>query len=826
MNLRKILVLVLTVFVIGIAFYIFSLFVVTASHPDDNNKYSTELISTGAKIYRNYYDIPHIVSQSENDMFFALGYSHASNRLWQMDYNRRIAEGRLSEIFGSRTVNTDKFMRLLGLHDVSQKSYELLDKQTKNALKHYSDGINFYLSENGDALPIECNVFDYVIEEWQPVDCVILFKLYAFRHSKSFFMDIILGTFTEIIGVENTLDLIPSSFDPPEVLSNGFYESRHKIKRSEEPTISDSLLQDTSFIKNLPILSDVFNTIGTNVPLTGTNVLACRSTSKPYRTFLSNDFHSSLSLPCDWYQVHLTTAENNVVGLTIPGIPFVFCGRNDNISWGMANMMLDDCDYFIHELSSKSNRKYISPSGEKDFVLRKDTIIVKDSVNIEFYKYYAGHDVVISKDVFDCDVKTDINYPHSKEVLDFAGKYYLTFDWVGFVPSAELSNLYNLMISKNWTDFKKSLSKWGSPALNFVMADNKGNIGLIPKGFVPIRNSKCNPNIPNPAWDKDYSWQRIEKNFPFGNLYNPEKNYVAAANNVLTNGFKTFISSYFESSSRAERIDNFFRFVSDYSLKDIKQLQFDLLSPYANRFRGIVIPVLLNSYHKFGYREREAFRVFRDWDCIMSPLSSEAAFYSKFLDNLAKNIFSTYLIKVNYDLLIRYTNISYVRLLEILESEEKSFGRYNENEIDSTIVKSFYEAITELEKIFKSENIEDWKYGSINKVEYDHFLSNVNYYDNIVKVGPFEVGGDFSTINYFQPLDNQAVFSNGTISRFVLCMNDNQVYSSIAGGVSGQPLSQHYSDQIQLLLNGGYVSIPISKSPTEDFKINVTFLPE
>ena len=331
---------------------------------------------------------------------------------------------------------------------------------------------------------------------------------------------------------------------------------------------------------------------------------------------------------------------------------------------------------------------------------------------------------------------------------------------------------------------------------------------------------------PNPAWDNAYSWKRIEKNFSFGNLLNPKKEYVAAANNVLTHGFNTYLSSYFEPFSRAERIDEFFESVSDYGLKDIKQFQFDLLSPYAMQFRELVLPVLLDNYQKFEFSERQAFRIFRDWDCIMSPLSPAAALYSKFLQKTLNSLLSTYLNKENSELLMQNTNIAYIRLLEIISSDNMQFGRLDESSVRKIIVNSFFSAIKDLRKEFKTDNIEEWRYGDLNRIEFDHFLTNLNIYDNIVKAGPYEIGGDFSTINYFQVFECKEMISNGTNGRIVLSMADDMIYTSIAGGASGQPLSAHYSDQIQLLLNGGYVEIPMSKKPSDDFDLNVTFLPE
>jgi penicillin G amidase len=824
---RKILSIFLSVVIVLIAFYIFAINITNVSLPDDIASVKSDAISSEINIYNNYYGIPHIIAQSDEDMFFGLGYYHARDRLWQMDYMRRIAKGRLSEIYGSNSVSIDMFFKLLDLEEIAHKSYKLIDKPTKNALEKYAAGVNLYIQNNRKTLPVEFNIFDYEMQEWQAIDCMILFKLYAFKQSKSFFMDVIFGMIAEKIGVENALELIPKKTYPPYILSEDFLPENIEPKIKERPMMIDSLFKDSTIFNSLPILSQALEMIGSNTPLTGTNCWASRI--KNHRSgvsILANDFHSSPYLPCQWYQVHLTSKKSNVIGLTMPGIPFVFSGRNDNISWGLANMMLDDCDFFIHEIAAEDKESFVTPDGIKKFILQKDTIIVKDSIDVQFYKYIADGSIVIAENVFNSSIYSDIHFPSSSQMEEFTSKYYLTFNWVGFEPSSELNSLYKIMFADNWNSFKKGLANWGTPAVNFVYSDIRSNIGLLPKGYVPIRDKNCNPNIPNPGWELGYSWLKIEKNFAFGNIFNPKKNYVAAANNALTDKFVTHLSSYTDPSSRAFRLEDFFRNIKEYQDKEIKQLQQDMLSTYAIEFRNLTIPILLESYYQFRYEEREAFSTFRDWDCILSPLSPAASLYSVFLKQTIQNVFGIYLNEENLSLIQGNSNILYVKLFEILSADNPLPDFISHDELNKIINISFSNAIIELEQFFETKNIEKWEYGRINKIELDHFLSNLGLYDKLVKIGPFEVGGDFSTLNYCQNKSLYDKASSGRTASIIINMSDSLVYTTIAGGSSGQPISTNYSDQIQLWLNGGYVAIPIRREYSADFKLSVEILPE
>ena len=826
-DIKKILALLISLVIVLISLYIFLNFITEASLPEGDLKLSSDRITSNLKIYDNYYGIPHIIANNTDDMFFGLGYTHAKDRLWQMDYLRRIAKGRLSEIYGNSTMSIDLFFRLLGLEDISNKSYKLLEKQTIDALEKYSDGVNFFINQNKKALPIEFNIFDYDMEKWQAIDCLILFKLFSFKQSQSFFMDVVFGMIAENIGVENALALLPNGVHSPYILSDDFHPKKSLYEIKQKSTTSDSLFKDSLLIKPFFLISKSLDLLGANVPLNGTNCWASKVTHNKHNfSILANDFHSTLNLPNQWYQVHLSSSKTNVIGLSMPGIPFIFSGRNDFISWGMSNMMLDDCDFFIHEIAAEEKESFVTPNGPKKFDLKKDTIIVKDSVDIYFYKFIANNSIVISESVFNSNVHTGFNIPYSHLIEDFASKYYLTFKWVGFEPSSEFNSLYKILFSRNWTEFKSSLNKWGSPATNFVFSDTKANIGLLPKGFVPIRDKNCNPNIPNPGWEDGYSWIRIEKNFSYGNLYNPKKKFVAATNNPVSDKYVTHLSSYFEPASRSQRIDDFFLNIKDYQDKDAKQLQSDMLSHYALDFRELTIPILLENYHKFQFEEREAFRFFRDWDCIMSPLSPIASLYSAFLDQTIKNIFGVYLNEDNLSLIKNNSNILYVKLLELLSAPDIDYAQIDKNELNKRIHISFSNAIIELGSLFKTKNIEEWQYGKINTIELDHFLSNHKFFDKLVKIGPYEVGGDFSTLNYSQNHTSLWGKSCGRTAAIIINMADSLIYTSIAGGSSGQPISQHYSDQIQLWLNGGYVGLPISNAISPEFTPLIEIVPE
>ena len=201
---------IVSLLVIGGSFVAFSLYVATRSDLEQDTITHAENVRDSIEIYRNQFSVPHIVAKSEADAFFALGYVHAQDRLWQMDVARRAGEGRLSEIFGKEALETDKFLRTLDLNVISKKLWKASSKQSRFILEQYSKGINAYIDEHKTGLPFEFGALGYIPEPWEPHDCLLIGRMMAFEMSMSFWSDIAFGEIADKLGADRASDLIPS----------------------------------------------------------------------------------------------------------------------------------------------------------------------------------------------------------------------------------------------------------------------------------------------------------------------------------------------------------------------------------------------------------------------------------------------------------------------------------------------------------------------------------------------------------------------------------------------------------------------------------------
>lgn len=839
--LQKFAALIITLMIVIVAFLNYLDNLARMSIQESEESLSSSLIKNNINIYKNDYGIPHIIAANEYDAFFAAGYTHARDRMWQMDFSRRVGRGELSEIFGITTLEYDKFMRAFELDKISKKIYQSLDENTINVLKAYSDGINSYLEEKINYLPFEFNALAYVPKKWKPEDCIVISRMMAFELSVSFWTDIAFGEIAEKIGYEKALELIPSyPEDAPRVVeglskerrinsNSTFYELFTKDNHKQRSEIQDLLRAYAG------LFNKVKDFTGIKGPIAGSNswaiVKPLPDTINRY-SVLANDPHLLLGIPARWYQMHISCPEFNVVGMTIPGAPFFLAGRNDHISWGITNIMMDDCDYFIEKVNPDNRDLYLSPKGDwKKFEFRRDTIRVKGLEDHEYYAKFTDRSAVLSDNHLLKYPDLVLKMPYDTNFRNvFFDKYCLTFSWTGQYVSKELPALYGLLKAINWEDFTESVIQWGAPGLNFTFADKIGNIGIQPAGFIPNRRQTI-PQIPNPGWEKKYNWAGVIDTFLFPSIYNPENDFVSSANNEISRTIKEYISSFWEPASRAQRINDllveYTEFNTGYSARDAQIMQMDVLSPYAEKLLAHIFPILDNYSPKMSSNEKNALVKLKEWDFILSKQMGASSIYNMMLERLIYNTYHDELGERLYREYLFISNLPTRRILEMIEQYDlhwfddiNSKGYETRNDV---IIKSFKQAVAKLDSIFKTSDVDKWEWGKIHKVTLEHILSRNKTLEPALNLGPFGMSGNNTTIycsswDYYKPFD----VSVGSSMRFIADMQDSVVYTNIPGGTSGEVLSANYSDQVQLWLNGGYIALPVSKTPGKGFRLMTT----
>lgn len=790
-----------------IIFMIVSVIFIFSIIKDKTNKnldLKSDKILTKATIYENNYGIGHIIAESDEDLFFAIGYYQAEKRLWQLDFLRRFATGELSEIFGKESIEIDKFMRSFEIRNVAYKNWDSLSGKSQSILKSFSDGINYYLETHKNNLPVEFALLEYSPNKWEPWHSLAISKAMTFEFSFGIWVDIVNGQIKNKLGEKYLKYFIPNFYD---------YKFNNVFEKEE-------IIIDSSYINTLSKISNKFNLFQSGI---GSNCWTTGATqSQGNDLILANDPHTAIGVPARWIQVHISNDNINTVGLMIPGIPLPIIGRNDNISWGITSLLIDDFDYHIEKLSKDKKYYYVNDTVKKEIEYQADTIKIKNSEPILYYQMKTDMSAIISDSHLSKNLKSfaEGEYYQSKNYFD---NNVLTFQWVGNQVSDEILSMYKVNRSQDFEEFESAFSTWKSPGLSFHYI-GKDNINkIVPAGIVPIREEGHNPLLPQISYKKRFKWIGYESLYKSSQVDDRNGNgYLISANHLFVKS-NNYVTNYQEPDSRFKRIDEVLALEKPNNIARTKYLQIDQKSIYAKELLQNCLPIIDAKQNLLNNLEIKAFNKLKSWDNILSSRSVSSSIYTLFFFNLLKNTYSDELGK---SLMAQYTFLSSISTRKLIESivkkEDKIFDNINTKEIenrDYIIFISYRAAIEDAKKIFQNSDINRWKYGEIHKIQPNHILSKMEELKPVFEFGEYPIGGNNTTIlNTNWNYNDKFKASVYPSVRFVSNLRDSLIYMSLPGGTSGNPQSVNYKDQFQLWLNGGYIPIPLSRNVNSNFK--------
>lgn len=763
--------------------------------------YDGELQMSGlhhpVKIYRDEYGVPHIFARDQHDVFFAQGYVHAQDRLWQMDLSRRAGEGRLSEILGTQTIKFDKMLKTIGFKQIAERLEMQISPASKEILQSYAEGVNSYIRTQKGKYPVEFDMLNYEPEEWKPVHSLMIARLMAWELNISWHVDVVLGELVAKLGEEKAQEIFPTY---PE---NGPVIAAHSLT---ERNIS-SLKRFTSVHSEF---KQFFGTTGTHI---GSNAWAVSpGKSASGYAMLANDPHLGLGLPAKWYEIHLSGGPVNVAGVSLPGAPLVIIGHNSNVAWGFTNVMADDADFYLERIDSLGAEKYLFKGEWSDIVVIHDTIRVKDSAFVPI------------------EIKRTVHGPAINEIYpleEFVSSDFITMKWTGYEMSDELLGLYLVNTSRDWQSFLNGVREFTVPGQNFVYADAKGNIGYKPGVRLPKRRQD-NPTLPVPGWTGEYEWQGFIPFEDLPSLFNPPEGFIATANNKTTNSVKYHIANLWEPPSRIQRIREVLQSKKNIDITDFKQLQNDYFSHFAHD----ITPAILKAYggnSPADKRLETVLNYFKNWNYTLSKEDVPTTIFEVFFNHLIRNIYAD---EMGSDLFRQYiflANIPY-RVTTKLLSDTSSvwFDDVTTQNIetrDEIVRKSLEDALNDLTRRLGSD-IKEWRWGRLHTLTLKHPFGNVKVLESVFNIGPIEVGGSGTTVNngeyhFTSPYEMTLGPSMRTIVDFG---NINGAMSVIPSGQSGQPLHEHYADQMPMWKNGEYHPMPLEEDAVAQQSKNILYL--
>ena len=740
-----------------------------------NQNVLSELISNEAKVVYDDRWVPHIFADNIEDALFLQGYVEAQNRLFQMDFITRAATGKLSEVMGPVTLQFDKdrnrsLIELAADNAVigwknNKEEYKLLEK--------YVAGINAYIKNlQPKDYPFEFKLLGYAPSEWTVKKSALVYKYMA---------DVLAGHSTDMEATNSMAFLGEDLFNKiyPEFDDGGFpvipYEKKYEFKNQFESESSDSIITKKyykHFYEN-------------RNPGVGSNNWAINKIkSASGNPILCNDPHLSLSLPSIWIEEQIKTPNFNAYGVSFPGFPGIMIGFNENIAWGETNVGQDVEDLFEVRWANENKTKYILDGKTLEAKLDVKEIKIKGSASILDTVRYVHQGVV----------RLESN----------DGKSDIAVRWLAtdVQQEAEFMTFVNLMQGKNLADYKKSISVFNTPAQNFVFASKDGDIALTANGKYPIRQKNDGRFIePGDLSKNDWEHYIPRAEIPF--IANPTSGYLASSNQRSAGSdYPYYYTGSFE-HSRNVVINDSLRQNKKFTVEDLKKLQANSFSNYAKETKAILVKTL-----EENYKDEQIFKLLNEWNCEYTAESKAAVVYENLFKEIYNNTFEEILqYKDSIDILMpeRW------RLIDLMKREPSSIifdnSTTTQRESMKDIVEKSYQNINK-EVV---QNVKTW--GETRPVK-------INHYTRLAALSSKEliISGNEDTPNAMQ-----ATF--GPSWRMVVELsNPVNAYGVFPGGQSGNPLSPHYSDQIDKWAKHEYNKLTLFNDEKEiKSKSTITF---
>lgn len=765
------------------------------SLPIYEGELKTPSLKSEVKIYFDSLAVPYIIAENDEDVAFTLGYLHARERMFSMDMIRRAGEGRLSEIFGTETIPFDRMFRTIGLDQTAKMIKEKMNPEGLKLLEAYSRGVNFYLEEKKNKYPVEFDVLGFQPEEWKPEHSIIVIRMMAWELNLGWWTDLSFTELVQKLGEEKVKEILPNyPENAPTIIPTD-------IKRFSQIN-SNFIETDKAFRKFIGM---------TGTHLGSNNWVVNSQMSASGKPIIANDPHLAYRAPGIWYAAVIKSPDWNAAGVTLPGVPGIVIGKNENISWTLTSIMTDETDFYFETLDSLRT-KYLLDEDWKDLVIIEDTIYTRDGIKepIEIKSTHRGP--IISgihpyNFVFNDDEST---YPP------------ISMRWLGNEFSDEMDAFLKINKAKNWNEFKSAVEKFNIPGQNFVYADKDENIGYVFGGGLPIRSSNATTFV----FDGSTSisdWKGFVPRNELPSLFNPPQNYIASANNKVIKEFKYHITNLWEPSSRIERITELLQSKQKHSVEDYMKYQEDIYSAYAKS----IVPYILNAFEGAEVKDKnlkKSLQLLREWNFEMDKYLHAPAIFLTFFDKLMKNI---YMDEMGEDLFNQYVflaNVPYRNILELLQnpfSDWYNDVKKNERKTrDDVIRQSLTDALDELERKLGKE-VKDWQWGKLHTVTFKHAFSGVSgLLDDVINIGPYEISGDGTTIlnteyPFSESIEKYPLFRHdpfdcelGPSMRFIYDFaKPDEFYLILTTGQSGNIFSDHYKDQTELFLSGKYMKI-------------------
>ncbi len=756
-------------------------FFVQTLKPNYNGNLDLENLEKEVQVYYDNYGIPHIYAESEEDAFRSLGYVHAQDRLWQMELLRRIGTGRLSEIFGTDMLKTDKFLLSLGIDEASKKTVASLDNnsETVKLTQAYLDGVNQFM-ENGPT-PIEFYLTGVEKKPFVLEDVYNTIGYMAFSFAMGHKTDPLLSEIKNKLGDAYLIDLEVDADSTLTTIKN------HPFEQSDLKYGVSQLA--FSSLEKLP------------VPLfEGSNswVLSPEKTKNGHVIF-ANDPHIGFSQPSVWYEAHISTPTYEKYGYHLAGVPFPLLGHNRNTAYGLTMFENDDINFYEEQQNPNDSTQYNYKGEWKKYEVVTKTIKVKDTEDVKFSYKKTLHGSVLN------GIADQIKSEKP-----------IAMSWVYTSNENKTLDAFNDIIhSDNITDFKNALKGIHAPGLNIMYGDTDGNVGWFATAKIFQMPDSVNTKfILNGSSGKNEIIEYLDfSNNP--NAVNPPNNYVYSANNQPEAINGKIYPGYYLPENRAKRITEILDAKNNWSSADVQKMITDVTSAVDDEVLRNLIADL--NFTKLSAEEKELISKIKTWSGEANLNSIESTVYQKWIYNFLKYTFRDELDKEQFTGLMA-THFLKRTIAPMAKKQESVWWddiNTSEKETKTIIItKAFKQSYKELVATLGND-YKAWTWNKVHTLEHEHPIGKVEALRSFFNVGPFPVNGTREVINNMSFAYAENGFYNvtsGPSTRRVIDFSDvENSMSIIPTGQSGNSFSSHYKDQAEMYIKGEFRKMLLNK---------------
>ncbi len=724
-------------------------------------------------IVRDRWSVPHISAEKDEDVYFGLGYAVAQDRLFQLELLRHVGQGRLAELFGTEVAEIDRLFRTLDFQGIGRRRLARARPEVRAAFEAYARGVNTAAEAGRGRRPIE---FALLRREFAPVRAedfvgVLSYLIWSLQLDWQF--DPLHRDLVARVGPQRANELFPlDAAVGPAV----FPALASTPQRS---TLFDLAPAARAFLSRLPRLA-ASNTWA---------IAPARSATG--HAILANDPHLDVGLPSTWYQAHLQAPGLDVIGATIPGLPFVVIGHNRKIAWGLTNLMLDSGDFFIEKLRPGPPMQVMSQGTWIDVGLRSETIRVQGNAPTNLRVVSTPHGPVV-----------DHLLEGQHEVLAFRWSYAVA------EHTNDMDAFYDLNRASDWAGFRRAVGQMGGVAQNISYADRAGHIGLQASGAIPRRTGTADGRGFRTGWDGSQEWDGF---VPFSEnpaILDPAEGFVVAANHpTFTPPAPFYISSYWEPPDRAERIREFLAAATSLTMDDMRALQNDVVVVSA-REDVLLIRAAFAERAFEDERVHAALQLLKGWDGRMEVSSPAAALFAAYYRRLFHEIFDDELGESLAEGYRARANVSAVMIrIAMRDPETRWFDRTDTQEVEDRLAivrRAFAGGVADLAERWGQEP-GAWRWGRMHTLTLSHPLGEVAILAPYFNLGPHPVPGHALTVFKEESSDRDFSVYMGPSLRQITDLGDlAHGLSVLPGGQSGIRASRHYGDLFGLWRAGEY----------------------